>query len=343
MKLTIISPSRIHLGLIDLNGSIGRVDGGMGITLDYPNFIIEGRESPDIEIEFDKNLNTHSTNNNHFNSAIDKNELKKRIQEVSKNILNYIGEKGIYLNIKSIIPQHSGLGSGTQIALSTGKLISLIYNKELDGKTLSNITGRGGTSGIGVNAFEKGGFIIDGGHTFGKGKDKEEFRPSSASKNVRVPPILFRHDFNWDIVLTIPKGNSIYGNKEVDIFKKYCPIPLNETQKMCHLILMKMMPAIIENDIKSFGEVVNELQYMGFKKVEVGLQKDIVKKLLGALQKISYSGLSSFGPTIYSICDGKEDIQKVVETSQEFFDKNGIDGNIIITKGNNKGFKIIKN
>ena len=52
----IISPSRIHLGLIDLNGSIGRVDGGIGITLNHPNFIIEGKESSDIEIEFDKKL-----------------------------------------------------------------------------------------------------------------------------------------------------------------------------------------------------------------------------------------------------------------------------------------------
>ncbi|WP_421077435.1 beta-ribofuranosylaminobenzene 5'-phosphate synthase [Methanothermococcus sp. Ax23] len=336
MKLTIISPSRIHLGLIDLNGSIGRVDGGIGITLNHPNFIVEGRGSSDIEIEFDKNILNNINN-------INKNEIEKRIYNISKKILNYIGEEGIYLKIKNIIPQHSGLGSGTQMALSTGKLISMIYNKELDGKTLSNITGRGGTSGIGVNAFEKGGFIIDGGHTFGKGKDKEDFRPSSASKNVRAPPLLFRHDFNWDVVLTIPKGENIYGDKEIDIFKKYCPIPLNETQRMCHLILMKMMPAVIENDIKSFGEVVNELQYIGFKKVEVELQKDIVKELLGALQKVSYSGLSSFGPTIYSICNGKEGIQKVVETSKEFFDKNGIEGDVIITKGNNNGFKIETN
>jgi beta-ribofuranosylaminobenzene 5'-phosphate synthase len=337
MKLKIISPSRIHLGLIDLNGSIGRVDGGIGIALNHPNFVIEGRESSDIEIEFDKNM---LNNINNINNNINKDELKKRIYEISKKVLNHIGEEGIYLKIKNTIPQHSGLGSGTQMALSTGKLISMVYNKELDGKTLSNITGRGGTSGIGVNAFEKGGFIIDGGHTFGKGKDKEDFRPSSASKNVRAPPVLFRHDFNWDVVLTIPKGENIYGDKEVDIFKKYCPIPLNETQKMCHLILMKMMPAVIENDIKSFGEVVNEIQKLGFKKIEVELQKDIVKELLRALQNVSYSGLSSFGPTIYSICDGKDDIQKVVETSKEFFDKNGVEGDIIITKANNKGYRV---
>jgi beta-ribofuranosylaminobenzene 5'-phosphate synthase len=106
---------------------------------------------------------------------------------------------------------------------------------------------------------------------------------------------------------------------------------------------MKMMPSLIENDIKSFGEVVNEIQKLGFKKVEVELQKDIVKELLRALQNVSYSGLSSFGPTIYSICNGKDDIQKVVETSKEFFDRNGVEGDIIITKGNNQGYTVLKN
>jgi beta-ribofuranosylaminobenzene 5'-phosphate synthase len=43
MKLT--SPSRIHMGLIDLNGNLGRVDGVLGVSIDYPNFNIDGLES----------------------------------------------------------------------------------------------------------------------------------------------------------------------------------------------------------------------------------------------------------------------------------------------------------
>ena len=333
--IKLISPSRIHLGLIDLNGSIGRVDGGIGISLDYPNFIIEGKGSSEIEIEFNKRI-LNNTNPN------DLTDIENRIYYSSKEILKYIGEEGIYLKINEIMPQHSGLGSGTQISLATGKIISEIYNIKLNTKTISKITGRGGTSGIGVYSFEKGGFIIDGGHSFGKNKEKQDFKPSSASKNTPVAPLLFRHDFNWDIVLTIPKGENICGDKEVDIFKKYCPISLNETQKMCHLILMKMIPAIINNDFISFGEVVNELQYIGFKKVERELQKPVVKELIKDLQNISYSGLSSFGPAIYSLCNGKEDLKKIKEYSNEFFDSKGIDGEIIITKGNNNGYAIKK-
>lgn len=34
--IEITAPSRIHMALIDLNASIGRVDGGIGITLQEP-------------------------------------------------------------------------------------------------------------------------------------------------------------------------------------------------------------------------------------------------------------------------------------------------------------------
>lgn len=325
MKLKLTSPSRIHMSLIDLNGNIGRVDGGVGVALDYPNFVIEGKESDEIEIDFKADLNKSM-----------KEDMEKRIHDSAKKVLNHINEDGISLRVLNIIPSHTGLGSGTQIAISTGKLISLIYGKELSATEIAKITGRGGTSGIGIAAFENGGFIVDGGHTFGPGKDKEDFRPSSASKNVRPAPILFRHDFDWDIVLTIPRGKNIHGNKEVDIFKTYCPIPLSETQKLCHLILMKMMPSIIEKDLNSFGEVINNIQNLGFKKVEVDLQSETVKKLLKTLQDVSYSGLSSFGPTIYSIGDKKT----IIETSKKFFDENGIEGEIIVTTGNNKGYKV---
>ncbi len=34
--IKVVSPSRLHLTLIDLNAELGRVDGGAGITLESP-------------------------------------------------------------------------------------------------------------------------------------------------------------------------------------------------------------------------------------------------------------------------------------------------------------------
>lgn len=113
MKLKLTSPSRIHMSLIDLNGSIGRVDGGVGVALDYPNFVIEGKESDEIEIDLKADLNKSM-----------KEDMEKRIYDSAKKVLNHINEDGISLKIRNIIPPHTGLGSGTQMAISTGKLTS---------------------------------------------------------------------------------------------------------------------------------------------------------------------------------------------------------------------------
>ncbi|XRP96792.1 beta-ribofuranosylaminobenzene 5'-phosphate synthase [Methanocaldococcus sp. 16A] len=328
--MIIQTPSRIHMGLIDLNGSIGRVDGGIGLALEEPNIEIEGKESDEINIEFDKKL-IEKFGYSYLKS------IKDRIYNTATKVLEVVNGEGIDLKILSLFPAHSGLGSGTQLSLAVGKLISKIYNKEMNAYEIAKITGRGGTSGIGIGAFEYGGFLIDGGHSFGKGKDKEEFKPSSASKGVKPAPIIFRHDFDWEVMLIIPKGEHVYGKKEVDIFKKYCPVPLNEVEKICHLVLMKMMPAIVEKNLDDFGEVVNKLQYLGFKKVELNLQSDIVKDLIKELHNENvYAGLSSFGPTIYAFGDKK----LIIEKANEVFDRHGIYRDIIITKANNVGHKI---
>ncbi|ACV25201.1 beta-ribofuranosylaminobenzene 5'-phosphate synthase [Methanocaldococcus fervens] len=327
--MIIQTPSRIHMGLIDLNGSIGRVDGGIGLALENPNIKIKGKESDEIVIEFDKKL-IESFGEDFLKS------IKDRAYDTANKVLKAVDGEGAELKILSLFPAHSGLGSGTQLSLAVGKLISKIYGKELNTYEIAKITGRGGTSGIGVGAFEYGGFLIDGGHSFGKGKDKEDFRPSSASKGVKPAPIIFRHDFDWEVVLIIPKGEHVYGKKEVDIFKKYCPVPLNEVEKICHLVLMKMMPAVVEKNLKDFGEVVNKLQYLGFKKVEVSLQSDIVKDLIRELHKDAYAGLSSFGPTIYAFGEKK----LIIDKANEIFDEHGISGDIIVTKANNVGYKI---
>ncbi|WP_423792577.1 beta-ribofuranosylaminobenzene 5'-phosphate synthase [Methanocaldococcus indicus] len=314
--MKIESPSRIHITLIDLNGSIGRVDGGVGLALENPKIVIEGKEEDEIIIEGEINK-----------------DVEKRIFTTAKKILDYIDERGVYLKVESLIPQHSGLGSGTQISLSVGKLISKIYNKDLDVYEIAKLTGRGGTSGIGIGAFKFGGFLVDGGHSI---KEKPFFKPSSASKGITPAPILVRYNFNWDTILIIPKGRHIYGNKEVDIFNKYCPIRLEEVRELSHLILMKILPSIVEDDLESFGEAINRIQHIGFKKVELSLQTQPVKEIIKEIQINNYAGLSSFGPTIYAYGDYKE-IKGIVK---EIFSKYNIDGDILKVKPNNIGYKI---
>ncbi|PKL71007.1 MAG: hypothetical protein CVV29_12890, partial [Methanobacteriales archaeon HGW-Methanobacteriales-2] len=52
-ELIIKTPSRLHLTLIDLNGSLGRIDGGVGLTLEKPALVLEmERNNGEISVEF---------------------------------------------------------------------------------------------------------------------------------------------------------------------------------------------------------------------------------------------------------------------------------------------------
>ncbi|BDZ71063.1 hypothetical protein GCM10025861_15800 [Methanobacterium petrolearium] len=127
---------------------------------------------------------------------------------------------------------------------------------------------------------------------------------------------------------------NVSGTKEVNIFQKYCPIPLREVQQLSHLILMKMMPAVLEKDLDAFGETVNTIQSVGFKKIENQLQKPLIAEIITILRDAGAPGvgMSSFGPTIYAITDSPKDI---VSAAHDALDEVG--GNIIETTAQNYG------
>ncbi|ADI75032.1 beta-ribofuranosylaminobenzene 5'-phosphate synthase family [Methanohalobium evestigatum Z-7303] len=315
--IRITSPSRLHLSLIDLNAEIGRVDGGLGITLDYPKMELTAEKSDNITVT--------------GNSA-----LNERVKNAVKSVLP--DGKGINLNIEDDIPPHVGLGSGTQSALSAASAVNEVYNLGLDVRELAEKVGRGGTSGIGVASFESGGFLVDAGHKFNK---KEGFSPSAASK-ADPAPIVFRHDFpDWDIIMALPHGQGAHDAKEVDIFNKECPIPLNEVQEISHLILMQIIPAILENDIDTFGRGINHLQSTGFKKREIALQSEDIKNLIRFMNDTGAKGcgMSSFGPDVFGFSDSKLQSKKIREDVQSMLDDT-VGGHAIITSANNTGANI---
>ncbi|WP_407355337.1 beta-ribofuranosylaminobenzene 5'-phosphate synthase [Methanolobus sp. WCC5] len=315
--ITIKSPSRLHLTLIDMNAQLGRVDGGAGISLTSPHVVICAERSDTVEVMGDPSL-------------------RGRMENAVKQVLPE-GE-GVHINIEEEVLPHVGFGSGTQAALSAAAAVNELYGLGMSVRELAIAVGRGGTSGIGVASFEMGGFIVDGGHRF---DEKGSFSPSSASR-ADPAPVLFRHDFpEWDIVLALPESPGAHDAKEVDIFRKECPIPINEVQELSHLILMKMMPAIMEQDIGAFGYCINHIQNIGFKKREVQLQHQAVRDVMTLMQDNGAygAGMSSFGPAVYGIVDNKEDASYLQEDVQELLDRT-IGGRVIVTKANNTGAQI---
>lgn len=304
--------------LIDMNGELGRVDGGAGLTLSSPNIRITAEEADGVSIEGLQGF-------------------AGRMRKAAEALLPE--GKGIRINVEEVYPAHVGFGSGTQSSLAAAAAVNELYGLGKSVRELAFTVKRGGTSGIGVTAFENGGFIVDGGHRF---KDKGAFMPSAASK-VPPGPVLFREDFpEWDIVVAIPNEKGMHDQEEIETFKKFCPLPIEEVREISHIVLMQMMPAVIEGDIESFGAAVNHVQTVGFNKRESLIWPDFVKNIASFMRSRSYgAGVSSFGPVVYAFVDNKEEGRQLQTEAQKMLDES-VGGFAIMTRAKNSGAEISK-
>jgi beta-ribofuranosylaminobenzene 5'-phosphate synthase len=307
----VITPSRVHMTLIDLNGALGRVDGGIGFALRSPGMVVEVERSRSLSV---------------------KGELAERALAAAKRVLEAYSLPGAEIKVLKGYPQHVGLGSGTQLSLAVATGICRAYDISASVRELARIVGRGGTSGIGVAAFEGGGFILDGGHSK---QEKPEFLPSSASR-AKPAPLVMRHDFpDWDVALVLPEPKRrVSGEREVNIFQRFCPIPINQVERLSHVILMKLLPALVEEDIAAFGEAVNAVQSLGFKEIEVMLQAPNVREILALCQRLSYgAGLSSFGPVIYAFPRDAKEFLRAMRSRSDV-------RRVWLTKADNEGARV---
>jgi beta-ribofuranosylaminobenzene 5'-phosphate synthase len=330
MKIRITTPCRIHLSLIDENGYTGRVDGGIGLMLDRPNVIFEASNSAtQFKIEANK----------YYRESIE--IINEKASRVFKTF--NISNKNYHFYLRRYYPSHVGLGSKTQLSLAIAMAIAKLKNLNTTISDLTKIVERGGTSGIGWKGFDCGGFILDGGHDFGIGKEKETFLPSSASFTANPAITILRYPIpeNWRFVLAIPNlKKGAYGDEEVSIFSNYAPIPKEEVNEVSHQILMKVIPGILKNNLNCFGEGLKRIQNIGFKKIEINLQHNIVKNLLNFLNDygIKAFGMSSFGPSVIGITETDSEAKDLFEAIHKFL--RNIGGHIYICKPNNIGAKI---
>jgi beta-ribofuranosylaminobenzene 5'-phosphate synthase len=295
-----------------MNGNLGRIDGGLGVSLQEPKFVINA-EISDTD-SFDENV-------------------KEIIEKLRKNNL---AKQKYHIRILSNIPSHVGLGSKTQLSLAVAKSVTKLDGLDLDTYSLAKLVGRGGTSGIGVAAFHSGGFILDGGHSK---LLKKSFAPSRYSI-APPPPVLARYDFpkDWYFVISIPAGTGIHGKHELKIFQRFCPIPSREVEKLSRIIFSIILPSVIEKHISNFGKGISMIQNIGFKKIENKLRgKEHLKLLKFMTENSEGAGLSSFGPATYAIVEGRKNANNLALKVKEFMQSHNMGSNLFITQASNTG------
>lgn len=308
---TVSSPARLHLGLHDCGYASRRLFGGIGVIIDGFDTTVETTVSEQPEVVFNDVLNPSPRTIDAVHSLV--NRLQTSVGPVRASI-------------HTASPEHMGLGSKTSLLLAIAQSAFLSYGRAAgeDWTEIVKVTGRGGTSGIGVNGFRTGGLIIDGGHE--APDNSREFSPSSGRTPSRTAPVLAHAAMpeEWGLQLFIdPDFQSVEGAKEQALFKELMPLPKEEILKSMAATFHGVLPAVIEHNLAALTVGLRDLNTTGMKQRELALQTDNTRHFVdSAWSKGLAAGLSSFGPTTFVISEpGSEQHQ----TSQELADTCGLE------------------
>ena len=314
MKVYVKTPSRLHLGLIDMNRELSRVFGGLGIGISYPNVILEATQNEKMEII---------------------GERKRLVKKyVSRFLQKYKVQSNFLLRVKNVIPEHSGLGSGTQLALAVAVALAKLSNINATIQELSLAMGRSKRTGVGTAIFEKGGFILDGGKTI----------DNTTGKMEELSPVLFSRAIpkDWRFIVVIPDiKRGLSNSMEAKAFKEVPKMSSEDVGIICRLIIMKLLPSLIENKIKDFGEAVTKIQITvgkSFSNVQGGIfANPIIQEGIDYFIEMGAygAGQSSWGPTFYGLTKVAQS-QKFKDKMIEFLEKK-MGGVVFIAEPNNRG------
>ena len=283
--VSVLAPARLHLGFMDLHGGLGRSFGSLGLTVSTLATVVEAEPAATLAVEGPE---------------------AARAQRIAERLAAHHGTacRG-RITVRQAIPAHVGLGSGTQLALAVGTALAAINGWPATPRDIAAVAARGARSGIGIGAFETGGFLVDG----GKGDDDA------------LPPVIARSDFpeDWRILLIFDRRRAgIHGSSESSAFAALPRFPADAAAGLCRLVLMQLLPALAAADLGRFGEAVGTLQRVvgdHFAPAQGGrFTSPAVSAALAWLANEGIAGIgqSSWGPTGFAIVADEEQGQALL-------------------------------
>jgi beta-ribofuranosylaminobenzene 5'-phosphate synthase len=208
-------------------------------------------------------------------------------------------------------------------------------NTEFSSDEIVAISGRGGTSGVGINTYFKGGFVFD----VGKKSESGNLLPSHGAEKRKKLPLAIGsvHAPEWEVGICMPLCiEPLSELQESKFFADACPIMPSSAYEINYHVSYGLLPSVMEADREIFALAVKNIQDCEWKRLERANYGD----RLVAIERELYAGganavgMSSLGPCLF------------------FISKNGIDlsdykggaldkCNIFKTKINNSG-RVVK-
>lgn len=313
-QVDVSASARLHLGFLDLSGSLGRSFGSLGLAID--GFPTRLRVRP-------------------ANRVLVTGPDAERARDCAQKLLTSQGlVGGVHIEVDEVAPPHLGLGSGTQMCLAVGAAVADLYGLDLDAGAIAERLGRGRRSGIGIGSFERGGFLMDSG------------RGDGASS----PPVTARLDFpeHWRLVLLLDRrGKGLHGERELDAFRRLPAFPDDKAAHLCRLTLMQVLPALVEADLARFAAGISEIQRTvgdHFAPAQGGrFTSPAVADAVQRAVECGYEGVgqSSWGPTGFVFTEGEDEaLALVTELRRRLGELSPLSYRIV--KGSNRPGSIVR-
>lgn len=305
--VSVWAPARLHMGFLDLDGSLGRRFGSLGFTLEHPGTHVTALPAADLHV-----------------SGVAAERAQRYIQRAADHF--GVAAAG-HFHIAETVPAHIGLGSGTQLALAVARGLCWLAGIDAEEAELAEATGRGLRSGIGIAGFGRGGFLVDGGNR-GDG----------------VAPVIARLDIPeaWCVLLLYDElATGLHGDEEIEAFRRLPPFTAARAEKLCRATLMQMLPALAEADLDAFGAAVTLVQNEcgdHFAPAQGG--RFASPRIAAALEWLEAQGVpcrgqSSWGPTGFAVVSDRTSGEQVAAGLRQRFAGQGV--RVELTQGRNTG------
>ena len=283
--------ARLHLGFLDLNGGLGRRFGSIGLSLDRPRTALR------------------------LSRAVRQGVVGPEAERAGAHLAamqRHLGlDAPLALEMRSAIPAHSGLGSGTQLALLVASAVRRLHGLADDPRGDAWRLGRGGRSGVGVGLFQEGGLVVDGGARVARAGGPAA--GGEAGRDGAPPPLLCRVAVpqGWRVLLVLDRAaHGLSGAGERAAFASLPPMPEAVSGEICRSVLMQALPAAAEADLVAFGEAITRVQALlgdHFAPAQGGrFTSPAVAGVMAALAAAGAVGVgqSSWGPSGFAFVDG---------------------------------------
>jgi len=288
-RVDVIVHPRIHLGLLSMHRESPRLNGGIGFAINGPAAQIETSEAGTLTVRDERSCPMEAAELSQLQGALEGFLISRGM------------ERAASIRIFGDMLTHVGLGSATAIRLGAIEALAILNGCGASRVELVSASGRGGTSGVGINTYFDGGLICD----VGKRNEGQPVLPSSRADPSRLPlalPALAMPE--WPVLICIPRLIAPKTQEEeIDFFSRTAPLPESTSFEAAYVALFDIYASAAESDYAGFCRGVERMQQTAWKRAERSEYGCALAGIGDALLRAGADcvGMSSLGPLLFCL------------------------------------------